>query len=89
MQTVGELGRKEPVDEPMAPDPAKPRESLGDDLYSVVRAAAWTRAGMAGVPVGFVDDVQLKRLEPLRQTADNSFLHGHRPLSRLAFFAPK
>ncbi len=89
MQPVGELGRQESIDKPMAPDPAEPRKSRRDDLHPVVSAAAWTRACMAGVPVGFVDDVEEKRLEPLRQTADDSFLHGHRPLSRLAFFAPK
>ena len=36
-----------------------------------------TRAGMACVPVGFVDDVEKLRIERLRQTRDNSFLHGH------------
>ena len=71
MQPVGELGRQESIDKPMAPDPAEPRKSRRDDLHPVVSAAAWTRACMAGVPVGFVDDVEEKRLEPLRQTADD------------------
>ncbi len=84
MQAVGEFGRQQAVDEPMPRDPAEAREPPGDDSHAIVRAAARTRAGMPGVPVGFVDDVETLRLKPFRQTRDNSFLHGHRPLSRSA-----
>jgi len=89
MQTVGEFSRKQAVDEAMPRDPAETREFRRNDANAVVRAAARSRACVAGVPVGLVDDVEEGRIQRFRQTRDNSFLHAHQLLSRLAFIDTK
>ena len=67
----------------MTGHPAQSGELCRNDPHPVMRAAAagaWpdrSHAGVARVPVGFVEDVELMRLEALRQACDNSFLHRH------------
>jgi hypothetical protein len=84
VEAVGEFGGQQAVDETVTLNAAEAGEPPGDDSHSIMRAPAGTGAGVTGVPLGFVSDIEALRLEPSRQTRDNSFLHSHRPLSRSA-----
>src|SRR5262245_10663460 len=63
MNRSGQFLGQRRVDPALAFNPAKARESRGNDFNGEMRLAPRTGAGVAGMPCGIVDDVELQWLE--------------------------
>ncbi len=69
--------RPDLVDHPVALDAALALEGHRHELHAEMRLSALPRSGVAGMEVGFVDDVERGGRESRRQLFDNSISHGH------------
>ena len=74
---AGEQLRKGHIHHPVAFDPALSGEGFRDDTHAKMRLAARSRAGMAGMKMRFVDDVETLRMERLRKFFLNSGFDRH------------
>ena len=78
MQSIGEFGRQEAIDEAVPFDAALSFKLARDHPDAIVRTPTFARAGVARVSVGFVYDIEKNRVERRCQTRDNSLLHSQR-----------
>lgn len=72
MNGTGKLVAQHIVNQPLAGDPAKAFESRGDNQQAEMRLAAFRRACMSGVKMGFVRNVEALR----RQRRFQFFVYG-------------
>jgi hypothetical protein len=63
MDLLGHFLLEGGIDEALALQPAFALKGGRHDLYPEMRFPAWARARMAGVTVGFVDDIELCGVE--------------------------
>src|SRR5271170_1215481 len=88
VQTIGEFRREQVVYQAMPLDPAATLELRRHDPDPIMRAPARARSRVSRMAVGLIENVEGDRLERLRQSRDNSLLHGHVAHSRSAVRDP-
>jgi DnaJ-domain-containing protein 1 len=76
VDAVLQLLGKDPIHEPLPVDPALAPECLGDDLDPEMGLALGPRAGMPGVAMTLVDDVEAKRGERRGKLGPQGSLNG-------------
>jgi hypothetical protein len=72
-----EFIREEAIYDAVALDPALPGERRSNNPDAEVGSAAGFPAGMAGVLMGFVDDIEVERSQALLQFRAYLFLNVH------------
>ena len=77
VDTAGQFGRQCRIHHAVPVDPAASAERLGHDPDPKMRLAARPVAGMAGVQVGLVRDIQALRRESLGQLPGDLILGRH------------
>src|SRR5205807_5633160 len=77
MDVGGQLLFQGVVDEALTGDAAEPAKCRGGDRHREMGFPLGAGAGMAGMPMRLVDDVQSRRRKPLRQLIANRFGNAH------------
>src|SRR2546423_13548135 len=78
MDAGGQLLFQGLVDEALTGDAAEPAKCRRGDRHREMGFPLGTGAGMAGMPMRLVDDVQSRRRKPLRQLIANRLGNTHR-----------